>query len=169
MDCTQAIPTHSWMRKRWMVGVSCLYFRGPVRIVEHEAAQRTDQTGPLLGSIRGLVCLRNPWGRSEWLGPWSDLGDEWQAHPKVDEACKRLSQERPFTFESGGFRTWHVLKTDRCAALAAFQVHRGPWPILAVRLYQIRQASQSSFVDASSDLPWKFPLPLLFPCSIGGG
>eukprot|EP00913_Durusdinium_trenchii_P034279 g32076.t1 len=24
MDCTQAIPTHSWMRKRWMVGAWCV-------------------------------------------------------------------------------------------------------------------------------------------------
>ncbi|CAK9008586.1 unnamed protein product [Durusdinium trenchii] len=52
-----------------------------------------------------LVCLRNPWGRSEWLGPWSDLGDEWQAHPKVDEACKRLSQDDGlFWMEFGDFK-----------------------------------------------------------------
>lgn len=30
-----------------------------------------------------MVCLRNPWGRCEWKGPWKDQGDEWEAHPEL--------------------------------------------------------------------------------------
>ena len=30
-----------------------------------------------------MICLRNPHGRNEWKGPWSDQSDEWEKHPEV--------------------------------------------------------------------------------------
>ncbi|CAK9007883.1 unnamed protein product [Durusdinium trenchii] len=30
-----------------------------------------------------MVCLRNPWGRCEWKGPWKDEGEEWKKNPKL--------------------------------------------------------------------------------------
>ena len=35
-----------------------------------------------------VVCLRHPWGRGEWKGPWCDGGEEWDAHPEVAEALQ---------------------------------------------------------------------------------
>jgi len=29
-----------------------------------------------------LVCLRNPWGSSEWTGDWSDESEKWNKRLK---------------------------------------------------------------------------------------
>jgi len=39
------------------------------------------------GSGYNLVCLRNPWGKSEWKGDWSDESDLWDANPEVAQEC----------------------------------------------------------------------------------
>lgn len=50
-------------------------------------------TGVLEKRIQGwamkLIRLRNPWGKSEWKGPWSDGSDEWKA---VSDEVKREIQ-----------------------------------------------------------------------------
>lgn len=35
--------------------------------------------------IRYLVQLRNPWGKREWLGPWSDNSVTWDKYPFVNQ------------------------------------------------------------------------------------
>jgi len=30
-----------------------------------------------------LVCLRNPWGKGEWTGEWSDDSDMWRKYPQL--------------------------------------------------------------------------------------
>ena len=30
-----------------------------------------------------LVLLRNPWGRSEWSGDWSDRSEKWEQNPDL--------------------------------------------------------------------------------------
>jgi len=30
-----------------------------------------------------FVQLRNPWGKFEWTGGWSDASDLWRQHPRV--------------------------------------------------------------------------------------
>mmetsp|Transcript_144115 Transcript_144115/g.268472 ORF Transcript_144115/g.268472 Transcript_144115/m.268472 type:complete len:557 (+) Transcript_144115:67-1737(+) len=34
-----------------------------------------------------LVCIRNPHGKSEWEGDWSDKSGLWNENPKVAQAC----------------------------------------------------------------------------------
>eukprot|EP00746_Dinoflagellata_sp_MGD_P157251 gnl/MRDRNA2_/MRDRNA2_86159_c0_seq1.p1 gnl/MRDRNA2_/MRDRNA2_86159_c0~~gnl/MRDRNA2_/MRDRNA2_86159_c0_seq1.p1 ORF type:complete len:425 (-),score=91.12 gnl/MRDRNA2_/MRDRNA2_86159_c0_seq1:1123-2268(-) len=40
------------------------------------------------GSGVDLMHLRNPWGRQEWNGDWSDGSSTWDDHPEVKEALK---------------------------------------------------------------------------------
>ncbi|CAJ1441597.1 unnamed protein product [Effrenium voratum] len=43
--------------------------------------------GDVWEAPKRMVCLRNPWGRCEWKGPWCDQGDEWE-DKEVAEACR---------------------------------------------------------------------------------
>ena len=38
------------------------------------------------GGIK-LVKLRNPWGKGEWTGEWSDGDAQWDSHPDMKEKC----------------------------------------------------------------------------------
>jgi hypothetical protein len=41
------------------------------------------EVGPLK-----FLKVRNPWGRSEWRGDWSDNDSKWQDHPEVEAAMQ---------------------------------------------------------------------------------
>ena len=45
-----------------------------------EFKDRADPKGNL---TINLLRLRNPWGKREWVGPWSDNSDTWQKYPDV--------------------------------------------------------------------------------------
>ncbi|CAE7386954.1 Lmf1 [Symbiodinium sp. CCMP2456] len=73
-----------------------------------------------------LVLLRNPWGRSEWSGDWSDSSEKWERNPnlmaKLDTqvrlhlSCTAVSREG-FNALSA-FRRWFVgLWTEETMAL----------------------------------------------------
>lgn len=38
---------------------------------------------PKSKKYRYLVQLRNPWGKKEWLGPWSDYSNTWEKYNYV--------------------------------------------------------------------------------------
>merc|ERR1712070_1364974 len=40
------------------------------------------------GSGFDLLQLRNPWGRTEWNGDWSDHSDKWDDNPEVRDALQ---------------------------------------------------------------------------------
>lgn len=44
--------------------------------------------GEIWEEPKRMVCLRNPWGRCEWQGPWKDQGDEWTAHEDIAQELK---------------------------------------------------------------------------------
>ena len=35
-----------------------------------------------------MIELRNPWGKFEWKGAWSDDDEMWKKHPKVTSALR---------------------------------------------------------------------------------
>mmetsp|Transcript_10531 Transcript_10531/g.17667 ORF Transcript_10531/g.17667 Transcript_10531/m.17667 type:complete len:103 (-) Transcript_10531:1199-1507(-) len=37
---------------------------------------------------RFLMQLRNPWGRKEWKGPWSDYSKTWDKYPYVHQQLR---------------------------------------------------------------------------------
>ena len=46
------------------------------------------QLYPNSGKYRYLMCLRNPWGRKEWKGPWSDYSKAWDKYEYVNEQLR---------------------------------------------------------------------------------
>ena len=40
-----------------------------------------------IGALK-FVKVRNPWGRGEWLGEWSDGSPKWEEHPEVEAAMR---------------------------------------------------------------------------------
>ena len=46
----------------------------------------------VLGKTK-LIRLRNPWGRFEWLGAWSDGSQEWKDNPIVRMRLKPKDED----------------------------------------------------------------------------
>ena len=60
-----------------------------------------DKAAP--GGRLKLIQLRNPWGKYEWTGAWSDGSREWEDHPTVKKIIK------PQEEDDGSFwMTWEV-------------------------------------------------------------
>ena len=75
---------------------------GPQGLVSGHAytvldAKRFGKTKDSAGNPLMLVQLRNPWGRGEWEGAWSDASDEWQKHSSVKSIL------RPVQADDGAF------------------------------------------------------------------
>eukprot|EP00438_Fugacium_kawagutii_P032381 Skav234884 [mRNA] locus=scaffold840:429099:435611:- [translate_table: standard] len=40
-----------------------------------------------------MVQIRNPWGRGEWKGDWSDKSSKWEEHPAVKKALEYVDKD----------------------------------------------------------------------------
>jgi len=57
---------------------------------------------------RRMVCMRNPWGQFEWIGPWNDKGEEWKANPDVAKTLQvDLKADGAFWMDYEDF-TWNM-------------------------------------------------------------
>ena len=74
-----------------------------------------------------LICLRNPWGRGEWKGRWSDASSQWTTH------AKRICGHSGVVKDDGTF--WMCLRDFRCfyskvaACMLRRMFHQMRWPV----------------------------------------
>ncbi|CAE6502868.1 unnamed protein product [Rhizoctonia solani] len=63
-----------------------------------------------------FVRIRNPWGQSEWKGPWSDGSREWTAEwlKRLPELNHKFGDDGEFLMEYKDFlRTWTTVERSR--------------------------------------------------------
>eukprot|EP00501_MAST-03F_sp_TOSAG23-6_P001186 GSMAST32.ASY1.ANO1.1230.1 assembled CDS len=48
-----------------------------------------------------FIKIRNPWGKGEWNGEWSDKSKDWEKNPEIVEALKN-DENADFTLEEDG-------------------------------------------------------------------
>lgn len=67
------------------------------------------------GNSCNLVQLRNPWGKTEWSGDWSDKSDKWTDEAKTqcnlteeDDGCFWMDYDKDF---GKYFTSFSVCKT----------------------------------------------------------
>ncbi|KAG7464554.1 hypothetical protein MATL_G00166820, partial [Megalops atlanticus] len=58
-----------------------------------------------------LIRMRNPWGRTEWKGPWSDGSQEWQSVSSVERNAMGITVENDGEFWMA-IDDWFVHFTD---------------------------------------------------------
>lgn len=62
-------------------------------VVQGHAYTILDVADGPAGTDYKLVQLRNPWGRGEWTGPWSDGSAEWAQNPEVADELQPQDAE----------------------------------------------------------------------------
>ncbi|CAE6461055.1 hypothetical protein ACGC1H_003099 [Rhizoctonia solani] len=65
---------------------------------------------------RRFVRVRNPWGKSEWNGPWSDGSKEWTKEwlNRLDELHHKFGDDGEFLMEYKDFlKTWVTIERSR--------------------------------------------------------
>ncbi|GCB70733.1 hypothetical protein scyTo_0001357 [Scyliorhinus torazame] len=58
-----------------------------------------------------MIQMRNPWGRGEWLGPWSDNSKEWQKVSKKEQKTIGIEVKNDGEFWMA-FEDWYKYITD---------------------------------------------------------
>ncbi|XP_062824839.1 calpain-14 [Anolis carolinensis] len=93
--------------------IGCQTQQGPIRVLENGLATCHAYTMTAIQKVtckhgtENLVRLRNPWGKTEWKGDWSDKSEKWELlNPKEKILLRR-------DFEDGEF--WMSLQD--------FQIH----------------------------------------------
>jgi hypothetical protein len=90
----------SWKLWKSMVGLACLSY------------MHLKQTIP----GKQFVRIRNPWGKSEWKGPWSDGSKEWTGEwlARLPELHHKFGDDGEFLMEYKDFlKTWTTVERSR--------------------------------------------------------
>ncbi|XP_078458797.1 calpain-9-like [Lampetra planeri] len=112
------------------------------------------------GEVVELVRLRNPWGKVEWNGTWSDSSPVWKC---VDCDAKRKLQVKledgEFWMSMEDFRR-HFKRLDVCH-LTPDDVQNGPRKTWTVTMYQGSWQAGHSAGGTCKETFWKNPQYLL--------
>jgi calpain-15 len=83
-----------------------------LKIARLTFAADVDQTAPVV-----LVKLRNPWGRQEWTGDWSDSSDKWLKYDMAEKLNYVRRRDGVFWMSIEDFLKHFAMITVNCTIL----------------------------------------------------
>ncbi|KAG9478247.1 hypothetical protein GDO78_013313 [Eleutherodactylus coqui] len=118
----------------------------------------TKEVQTLCGSV-SLLRIRNPWGHTEWIGPWRDGGPEWQTVTDPEQSVNVISEDGEFWMAVEDFqKNYHFLEICHLGPQSILQIGAAakPWEYTTYEGRWVKGLSAGGSLT-SSDYYWMNP------------
>ncbi|CAJ0929838.1 unnamed protein product [Ranitomeya imitator] len=118
----------------------------------------TKEVQTLHGSV-SLLRVRNPWGHTEWIGPWRDGGPEWQSVKDPEESENVILEDGEFWMAVDDFqKNFHFLEICHLGPQSIVKIGAAakPWEYVTYEGRWVKGLSAGGSLT-SSDYYWLNP------------
>ncbi|XP_073405158.1 calpain-12 isoform X2 [Dendrobates tinctorius] len=118
----------------------------------------TKEVQTLYGSV-SLLRVRNPWGHTEWMGPWRDGGPEWQSVKDPEESENVILEDGEFWMAVDDFQNnFHFLEICHLGPQSIMKIGAAakPWEYITYEGRWVKGLSAGGSL-ISSDCYWLNP------------
>ncbi|XP_073497781.1 calpain-9-like isoform X4 [Phyllobates terribilis] len=118
----------------------------------------TKEVQTLHGSV-SLLRVRNPWGHTEWIGPWRDGGPEWQSVKDPEQSENVILEDGEFWIAVDDFqKNFHFLEICHLGPQSILKIGAAakPWEYITYEGRWVKGLSAGGS-QTSSDCYWLNP------------